>query len=210
MPARKRSSGSGGEKRPAPAGLSAGVERCAWAKTDPLMVHYHDTEWGVPERNSTALWGKLALDSFQAGLSWLTILRKRDAFHRAFAGFDPVRVARFGPAEIAKLLDNPEIVRSRAKIQATINNARAFLKMAEAGEDFSSFVWGMASGKPVHNHWRTMADVPAKSALSEQLSTELKRRGFSFVGPVIVYAWMQGSGIVNDHITTCFRHGQCG
>jgi DNA-3-methyladenine glycosylase I len=177
------------------------VHRCAWAESDPLLCEYHDTEWGVPEYDSRALWEKLMLDGFQAGLSWLIILRKREAFRKAFKNFDPKKVARFGEADVARLLEDAGIVRSRAKIEATIGGARAYLAMKEAGEDFSAFVWGMAGGKPLLNS----GEVPAKSPLSEEISKALKKRGFKFVGPVIVYAWMQAVGIVNDHAVGCFR-----
>jgi len=179
--------------------------RCAWAEGDPLLRAYHDEEWGVPERDSRALWEKLMLDSFQAGLSWLTILRKREAFRQSFAGFDPEIVTRFREADVKRLLGNPEIVRSRAKIEATIRGARAYLAMQAAGEDFSTFVWTMAGGKPIRN---TTGNVPAKTPLSEAMSAALKKRGFGFVGPVIVYAWMQATGIVNDHAADCFRRDQ--
>ena len=181
--------------------------RCAWADNDPLMRAYHDREWGVPEHDSRALWEKLMLDGFQAGLSWITILRKRDAFRQAFQGFDPAIVARFGEEDIARLLADPGIVRSRAKIAATIGNARAYLAMAEAGEDFSTFVWAMAGGTTIQNTRQNMSEVPAKTPLSEEISAALKQRGFKFVGPVIVYAWMQATGIVNDHMVDCFRRG---
>jgi DNA-3-methyladenine glycosylase I len=177
------------------------LHRCAWAENDPLMRAYHDEEWGVPERDNRALWEKLMLDGFQAGLSWVTILRKRDAFREAFQGFDPAVVARFGPADVERLVANPGIIRSRAKIEATIGNARAYLAMAEAGEDFSGFIWTMAGGAPIQN----TGGVPAKTPLSEEISAKLKKRGFKFVGPVIVYAWMQATGIVNDHAAGCFR-----
>jgi DNA-3-methyladenine glycosylase I len=180
------------------------TKRCAWAESDPLLRKYHDEEWGVQERDSRALWEKLMLDGFQAGLSWLTILRKREAFRRAFEGFDAAVVARFGAitAEVNRLLKNPGIVRSRAKIEATIGGARAYLAMQAAGEDFSTFDWTMAGGKPIRN---TTGNVPAKTLLSEIMSVALKKRGFRFVGPVIVYAWMQATGIVNDHVVGCFR-----
>ena len=171
------------------------------------MCAYHDQEWGVPERDGRALWEKLMLDGFQAGLSWITILRKRDAFRQAFHGFDPEIVARFGAEDIARLLADPSIVRSRAKIEATIGNARAYLAMAESGEDFSTFVWAMAGGAPIWNTWQSTSDLPAKTPLSEEISAALKKRGFKFVGPVIVYAWMQATGIVNDHVVGCFRRG---
>jgi DNA-3-methyladenine glycosylase I len=179
--------------------------RCTWAEHDPLLRGYHDEEWGVPERDSRALWEKLVLDGFQAGLSWITILRKRDAFREAFRGFDPNVVARFAEADVARLLQDPGIVRSRAKIEAAIGSARAYLAMAAAGEDFSEFVWGIVGGKPVRNSWRKQGDLPAKTPLSEEMSAALKKRGFKFVGPVIVYAWMQATGIVNDHVVGCFR-----
>ena len=180
-------------------------QRCSWAGSDPLLGKYHDEEWGVPERNSRALWEKLMLDGFQAGLSWLTILRKRDAFRLAFKGFDPAVVARFRAAEVNRLLKNSGIVRSRAKIEATIGGARAYLAMQAAGEDFSTFAWTMAGGRPIQN---TTGRVPAKTRLSEAMSVALKKRGFKFVGPVIVYAWMQATGIVNDHVAGCFRRDQ--
>jgi DNA-3-methyladenine glycosylase I len=183
-------------------------QRCAWAETDALLRRYHDEEWGVPVRDSRALWEKLMLDGFQAGLSWLTILRKRDAFRAAFQGFEPRLVARFDEADIKRLLADPGIVRSRAKIEATIGNARAYLAMAEAGEDFSAFVWGMAGNAPIENAWHSAAEIPVKTALSETLALALKKRGFKFVGPVIVYAWMQATGIVHDHVTDCFVRPQ--
>jgi DNA-3-methyladenine glycosylase I len=177
------------------------VHRCAWADSDPLLREYHDAEWGVPEYDSRALWEKLVLDGFQAGLSWLIILRKRDAFRRAFKNFHPEQVARFGEADVARLLGDPGIVRSRAKIEATIGSARAYLAMKDAGEDLSAFVWAMAGGTPRQNR----GEVLSRSPLSEELSKALKARGFKFVGPVIVYAWMQAVGIVNDHSAGCFR-----
>ncbi|WP_353072885.1 DNA-3-methyladenine glycosylase I [Tunturiibacter gelidoferens] len=177
------------------------VHRCAWADNDPLMQDYHDEEWGVPERDGRALWEALMLDGFQAGLSWLTILRKREAFRKAFRNFDPKKVARMGEGDIERLLQNEGIIRSRAKIEATINGARIYMAMADAGEDFSAYVWKMAGGNPIQNS----GPVPAKTELSEEISAALKKRGFKFVGPVIVYAWMQAVGIVNDHSPDCFR-----
>jgi DNA-3-methyladenine glycosylase I len=177
------------------------IHRCSWADNDPLMSKYHDEEWGVPERDSRALWEALMLDGFQAGLSWLTILRKRDAFREAFHNFDPKKIARMNEKDIARLLQNEEIVRSRVKIEATINGARIYLAMAEDGEDFSSWIWKMAGNKPIQNR----GPIPAKTQLSEEISAALKKRGFKFVGPVIVYAWMQACGIVNDHSPICFR-----
>jgi DNA-3-methyladenine glycosylase I len=169
---------------------------------DPLMQAYHDQEWGVPERDSRALWEKLMLDGFQAGLSWSIILRKRDAFRKAFSNFDPARVARFTERDVVRLLGDPGIVRSRAKIEATIKGARAYLAMQAAGEDFAKFVWAFVGGKPI----RHTGQVPAQTPLSVALSKALKQRGFKFVGPVIVYAWMQATGLVDDHIRACFRY----
>lgn len=180
-------------------------QRCAWAESDALMQTYHDEEWGVPEHDSRALWEMLMLEGFQAGLSWQIILRKREAFREAFREFDPVAVAKFGDKDIERLLANPGIIRSRAKIVAAIEGARIYLAMQKSGEDFSKWVWGMAGGKPILN--KTGA-VPAKTELSEAISAALKKRGFKFVGPVIVYAWMQATGIVNDHSMECFRRGQ--
>jgi DNA-3-methyladenine glycosylase I len=177
------------------------IHRCSWAESDPLLRAYHDEEWGVPEYDSRALWESLMLDGFQAGLSWLTILRKREAFRKAFRNFDPKAVARMGEADIARLLENAGIVRSRAKIEATISGARIYVAMARGGEDFSQYIWTMAGGTPIRNR----GPVPAKTPLSEEISAALKKRGFKFVGPVIVYAWMQATGIVNDHSADCFR-----
>jgi DNA-3-methyladenine glycosylase I len=165
------------------------------------MQSYHDEEWGVPEYDSRALWEKLMLDGFQAGLSWITVLRKREAFRQAFHQFDPEAVARFGDADIERLLANAGIIRSRAKIEATIAGARVWLSMQSGGEDFSTFVWNIAGGKPI----QSKGPIPASTPLSEQMSKALKQRGFKFVGPVIVYAWMQATGIVNDHAADCFR-----
>jgi DNA-3-methyladenine glycosylase I len=184
------------------------VDRCAWPGADPLYCAYHDEEWGVPEYDSRALWEKLVLDGFQAGLSWITILRKREAFRAGFAGFDPEAVARFGEADVARLLADPGVVRSRAKIDMAINGARLYLDMRDKGQDFSAFVWDFVDGKPIQNARGTIADVPAETPLSQTVSKALKAKGFKFVGPVIVYAWMQAVGLVNDHVTTCFRHAE--
>jgi DNA-3-methyladenine glycosylase I len=176
--------------------------RCAWAGSDPLMRDYHDKEWGVPMRDSRALWETLMLEGFQAGLSWITVLRKREAFREAFANFDPQIVAKFNEHNIERLLANPGIIRSRAKIEATINGARIFLTMQAGGEDFSKYAWSMAGGKPIPNK---TGIVPASTPLSESISAALKKRGFKFVGPTIAYAWMQATGMVNDHGADCFR-----
>ncbi len=181
------------------------LTRCAWAGGDPLMRSYHDCEWGVPERDDRALWEKLMLDGFQAGLAWITVLRKRDAFRTGFAGFDPERVARFGEADIARLLGDAGIIRSRAKIEATIGGARAYLAMHDAGEGFADFCWSFTGGVPlVGDGGPPLPSTP----LSTQLSKALKARGFKFVGPTIVQAWMQATGIVNDHARDCFRRGE--
>jgi DNA-3-methyladenine glycosylase I len=166
------------------------------------MTAYHDTEWGRPQRDSRALWEMLMLEGFQAGLSWRTILLRRDGFRAAFSNFDPVAVAAFGPAEVERLMADTGIIRARAKIEATIGGARAFLAMRERGEDLADFVWGMAGGEPIRGDGVTL---PAQSPLSVAMSKALKARGFKFVGPVIVYAWMQAVGIVDDHARNCFR-----
>jgi DNA-3-methyladenine glycosylase I len=176
--------------------------RCHWAESDPLLRAYHDEEWGVPLHDSRALWELLMLEGFQAGLSWITVLRKREAFRKAFRNFDPAKVAKFKEDDIKRLLNNPGIIRARAKIEATIAGARIFLEMQNSGTDFSDWVWRLAGGKPIQN---TGDELPAQSPLSVTISKELKRRGFKFVGPTIVYAWMQASGMVNDHAKDCFR-----
>lgn len=183
------------------------LSRCTWAGTDPLMQAYHDEEWGRPEYDSRALWEKLMLDGFQAGLSWDTILRKRAAFRQAFQGFVPEIVARFGEADVRRLLEDAGIVRSRAKIEATIGGARAYLAMAAGGEDFSTFAWSFVDGKPLQAE---SGEIPVKTPLSEEISAALKLRGFKFVGPVITYAWMQAAGLVNDHAPGCFRRDAAG
>ncbi|HSI50032.1 MAG TPA: DNA-3-methyladenine glycosylase I [Ideonella sp.] len=185
--------------------VSTPPTRCAWAGSDPLMQAYHDTEWGVPEHDSRALWEKLMLDGFQAGLAWITVLRKREALRAGFAGFQPEKVARFGEADVARLLGDAGIIRSRAKIAATIKGAQIYCEMAERGESFSEFCWGFTDGRVLmgDGHQR-----PTETALSQQISKALKQRGFKFVGPVIVYAWMQAMGMVNDHDHACFRRVQ--
>jgi DNA-3-methyladenine glycosylase I len=175
--------------------------RCRWAESDPYLRDYHDAEWGVVVKDSRALWEMLVLEGFQAGLSWLTILKKRAAFTKAFKGFDPKKVARFGPADVERLLEDEGIIRSRAKIEAAIGSAKIYLAMEKAGEGFSAFVWDLAGGKVIRGN----GQVVAKSALSEMMSKALKKKGFKFVGPVIVQAWMQGVGILDDHALNCFR-----
>ena len=181
------------------------ISRCAWAGRDPRMIRYHDEEWGVPQRDGRMLWEMLMLEGFQAGLAWSVILYKREAFRAAFAGFDPRKVARFGEADVARLLGDPGIVRSRAKIEATVRGAQLYCEMTERGEDFADFCWSFTDGKVVKNDGRRWV---ATSPLSERVSKELKRRGFKFVGPTIVYAWLQAVGIVNDHAVGCFRRDQ--
>jgi DNA-3-methyladenine glycosylase I len=184
-------------------------DRCAWANPKELLyVAYHDTEWGVPEYDPRALWEKLVLDGFQAGLAWITILRKREAFRAAFADFDPEVVARYGEADRARLMADAGIIRSNAKIDAAIASARLWLDMRERGEDFSAFVWSFTDGKPVQNRWSAIGQVPAQTPVAAEMSKALKAKGFKFTGPVIVYAFMQAVGMVNDHVTGCFRHGE--
>jgi DNA-3-methyladenine glycosylase I len=183
--------------------------RCTWANpADPVYLAYHDTEWGVPEWDSRALWEKLVLDGFQAGLAWITILKKRDAFRAAFAGFDPDAVARFGDEDRARLMAAAGIVRSGAKIDAAIAGARVYVEMRERGEDFGAWLWGLAGGAPVQTRWNAMDQIPASTLASEDMAKALKAKGFKFCGPVIVYAFMQAVGMVNDHITGCFRHDE--
>ena len=179
--------------------------RCTWPGHDPLYCSYHDEEWGVPERDSRALWEKLILDGFQAGLSWITILKKREAFREAFHDFDPHQVARYGEADVARLLGNAGIIRSRAKIEAAIGSARSYLAMQEKGEDFAPFIWSFVDGQVIQNERTTVHDTPTQTLESEAMSKALKARGFKFVGPVIVYAFMQATGLVNDHAVHCFR-----
>jgi DNA-3-methyladenine glycosylase I len=175
--------------------------RCAWAQNDPVLRAYHDTEWGVPVRDSRALWELLMLEGFQAGLAWIIVLRKRDAFRNAFKGFDPAKVARFNEADIERLLQDSGIIRSSAKIKATIQAAHIYIDMQKSGEDFSAFLWNIVGGKPIRNE----GPVPTQTPLAVEMSKQLKKRGFKFVGPVIVYAFMQAAGMVNDHSPTCFR-----
>jgi DNA-3-methyladenine glycosylase I len=182
--------------------------RCWWPGADPLYVAYHDTEWGVPEFDGRALFEKLILDGFQAGLSWITILRKRDAFRRAFAGFDPAAIARFDERHVEALMLDAGIVRNRAKILATVAGARAFLAIEER-EGFSHYLWKRIDGRPVQTGRRGRGDIPAETDLSRAISKDLRAEGFNFVGPTIVYAFMQAVGMVNDHLVGCFRHREC-
>jgi DNA-3-methyladenine glycosylase I len=184
------------------------TERCSWCGSDPLYVDYHDDEWGVPETDGRKLWEQLTLEGFQAGLSWITILRKREGFRSAFAGFDPEVVAGWGEAEIGNLLQDAGIVRHRGKIEATISNARAFLALEDTGPGFAKFVWDYVDGRPRQSGATTLADVPGKTDLSVQMSRDLKKMGFRFCGPTTVYAFMQAAGLVNDHMVGCYRYEQ--
>jgi len=182
-----------------------GLCRCPWARQDPLYVAYHDEEWGVPEFDDRALFEKLLLDGFQAGLSWITILRKRDNFRRAFDAFEPAKIARYTPKKIERLMQDEGIVRNRLKIEGAVLSARAYLDIMEK-EGFSSFLWDFLDGKPKTNRYKSTKQVPAETALSRQISKELSRRGFKFCGPTIVYAFMQAVGMVNDHLVACHCH----
>ena len=184
--------------------------RCWWPGDDPLYLSYHDSEWGVPEFDSRALYEKLVLDGFQAGLSWITILRKRDNFRKAFHNFDPQRIARYNGRDIDRLLKNEGIIRSRAKIEAAIKGARLWLEIEEKERGgFRDLIWKHVDGKPRINRFKSRDQVPAHTEMSQGLAKELKQRGFGFCGPVIVYAFAQATGMVNDHLTTCFRHEEC-
>ena len=185
------------------------ISRCPWCGDDPLYVRYHDEEWGVPVYDDRLLFAKLILDGAQAGLSWITILRKRENYWAAFDQFDPEKIARYDEAKIGELLQNPGIVRNRLKVQSAVKNAQGYLAIMENEGSFSRFLWQFVDGEPIQNRWQTMAEVPAQTAVSQALSKALKRHGFSFVGPTIVYAFMQAVGMVNDHLVTCFRHEAC-
>jgi DNA-3-methyladenine glycosylase I len=180
--------------------------RCDWASVDdPLYLAYHDEEWGVPSHEDRHLFELLVLEGAQAGLSWSTILRKRQNYRRSFAGFDPDKVARFTPARVERLLGDPGIVRNRAKVEAAVGNARAALEVRDELGSLDAYMWGFADGRPVRNRWRTVTDIPAETDRSRAMSKDLKRRGFRFVGPTICYAFMQATGMANDHVTGCFR-----
>jgi DNA-3-methyladenine glycosylase I len=187
---------------------SDGKTRCPWPGVDPLYVAYHDEEWGVPEWDDRALFEKLILDGFQAGLSWITILRKREAFRKAFDGFNPEKIARYNEKKLAALMANEGIIRNRAKIEASVVSAQAYLAMQEQG-GFANYLWGFVDGKPVQNKFRVKGDIPAETALSQTMSKDLKARGFKFCGPTIIYAFCQAVGMVNDHTLTCYRHKEC-
>lgn len=180
--------------------------RCAWTGDDPLMQRYHDEEWGVPKHDDRRLFEDLVLDGAQAGLSWQTILRKRENYRRAFDNFDPVKVAAYDESRVAELLQDPGIVRNRLKIRSAIQNAQAFLRVQQEFGSFDAYIWGFVDGQPVINQWREMSQLPATSELAELISKDLRARGFNFVGPTIIYAFMQAVGIVNDHNIDCFRY----
>ncbi len=182
------------------------MTRCPWTGSDPLYVAYHDLEWGAPEHDDRTLFEFLILEGAQAGLSWFTILKKRDAYRAAFDGFDPARVAAYDEAKIVELLANPGIVRNRLKIRAAIRNARAFVAVQAEFGSFDAYIWGFVGGRPQQNAWRTMTELPAETAASRAMSKDLQRRGFTFVGPTICYAFMQAVGMVNDHVVDCFRY----
>jgi DNA-3-methyladenine glycosylase I len=186
-----------------------GLVRCPWPKQDPLYLAYHDEEWGVPEYDDRALYEKLMLDGFQAGLSWITILRKRDNFRRAFDSFEPEKIARYRKPKIERLMNDAGIVRNRAKIEGAVSSARAYLQIMESGPGFSALLWNFLDGRPQQNKFRSSRQVPAETDVSRKMSKELSTRGFKFVGPTIVYAFMQAVGMVNDHLTQCHRHAAC-
>ena len=189
--------------------MTAGVERCSWARTD-LSTAYHDAEWGVPVHDDPTFFEFITLEGAQAGLSWETILKKRDGYRRAFSDFDAARVARYTPAKVERLLADPDIVRNRLKVESTIANAKAFLAVQREFGSFDEYVWRFVNGRPIVNRWRTLSEIPAKTAESDALSKDLLRRGFKFVGSTICYAFMQATGLVNDHAVSCFRYGEVG
>ena len=184
------------------------TKRCDWCGEDPLYVRYHDEEWGVPEHDDKKLFELLLLEGAQAGLSWITVLRKRESYRAAFDNFDAELIARYDATDVTRLLANPGIVRNRLKISSAIGNARAFLKTRDEFGSFDAYLWNFVDGKPIRNNWRSMAEVPAKTAISDQMSRDLKQRGFKFVGSTICYAFMQASGMVNDHLQHCHRYKQ--
>jgi len=187
---------------------SDGKIRCTWPGEDPLYVAYHDEEWGVPEFDDRALFEKLILDGFQAGLSWITILRRRESFRRAFDNFDPEKIARYGPKKLASLMRDESIIRNKAKIEGAVSSAQAYLAIQENG-GFAAYLWGFVDGEPIQNRFRRRDQLPASTPLSEKISKDLKSRGFKFCGPTIVYAFCQAVGMVNDHVVPCWRHEAC-
>ena len=192
----------------APPGVTRSQPRCTWGTTDPLYLAYHDLEWGVPLNDDRRLFELLNLEGAQAGLAWITILRKRDGYRRAFDGWDAERIASYGPDDEARLLADAGIVRNRAKVRAVIGNARGYLSLTDAPGAFDRYLWSFVDGRPIQNRWTSLSQIPAETDLSRAMSRDLKKRGFSFVGPTIVYAFMQSAGLVNDHLVSCFRHAE--
>lgn len=186
------------------------TKRCSWCGTDPIYVAYHDQEWGVPEHDDQALFEKLVLDGFQAGLSWIIVLKKRDAFRTAFDGFDPAKIARWRAPKVRKLEQDAGIIRNKAKIAATKTNAQAYLALRQQGQGFNDYLWGFTDGCTIQNRWKKLSQIPAQTKESQAMSKDLKARGFRFCGPTICYAFMQAVGMVNDHMVSCFRHGSLG
>lgn len=186
------------------------MNRCPWCGTDEIYVKYHDEEWGVPVHNDNKHFEFLVLESAQAGLSWITILRKRENYRKAYDGFDPAKVAQYDANKVNELLQNAGIIRNRRKIEASINNARCFLKIQEEFGSFDNYIWGFVNKKPVKNHWNDISQVPANSVLSDRVSKDLKSRGFRFLGTTIIYSHLQATGIINDHLTTCFKYHEVG
>jgi len=185
------------------------IKRCEWCGEDDLYVAYHDREWGYPQRDDRVLFEFLLLEGAQAGLSWITVLRKRENYREAFDGFDPELIARYGKRKINQLLKNEGIIRNRLKIQSAINNARCYLEVKESGQSFSDYLWSFVGGAPVQNGFKTMAEIPARTPTSDEMSKSLKKAGFTFVGSTICYAHMQATGMVNDHVVSCHRYGEC-
>jgi DNA-3-methyladenine glycosylase I len=185
------------------------IVRCSWCGEDPLYQHYHDNEWGVPCRDDRTLFEFVVLEGAQAGLSWITILRKREHYREAFANFDVQRVAAFDEQDIERLLQNPGIVRNRLKVASTVTNARCFIELQNQFGSFSDYIWGFVDGTPITNRWTSQAQIPASTELSDKISKDMKQRGFKFFGSTICYAHLQATGVVNDHTTACFRHAQC-
>ncbi|MCA9728387.1 MAG: DNA-3-methyladenine glycosylase I [Candidatus Eisenbacteria bacterium] len=184
------------------------VQRCAWPGDDPLYQRYHDEEWGVPLHDDRTLFEFLILEGAQAGLSWITVLRKREAYRRAFAQFDPEKVARFDRKRIAALLEDPGIIRNRQKVESAVGNAKAFLDVQKEFGSFDRYIWDFVNGRPIQNRWKTLKDIPPETEVSQTISQDMRRRGFRFVGPTIVYAHMQATGMVNDHVVDCFRYAE--
>jgi DNA-3-methyladenine glycosylase I len=186
--------------------VTEATARCGWCGSDPLYVAYHDLEWGVPVRDDRTLFEFLVLEGAQAGLSWSTVLKKREGYRRLYDGFDPVRVARYDDARVARLLADPAIIRNRAKVASSVANARAFLEVQAERGSFADYIWSFVDGVPIQNAWTSLDQLPAATPLAETISKDLRQRGFTFVGPTIVYAHMQATGMVNDHLVSCFRH----